>query len=121
MVERQVRYERGDKEFDEMVKKRRAALAKAYPDFRLVRDIDDAHKHLELTRPARPNRLLTSSNQIAVRNTEGSWGGSWGSLWGESWGATSAMVVRLDDGTQRPLSLILDNVTSMWERILRGE
>jgi hypothetical protein len=88
---------------------RRKKLAETNADFGLVRDIDDTHKHLELTRGKRPTSVVG-----------GAWGSSWWGMWGESWG-TREIVVPLDDGTQRPLAAILKNVIAMWERTLRGE
>ena len=100
-------------QFDAKVKEYRSRLAETNSDFALVRDIDDAHKHLELTRPIHPPRKLSSAAQTYLEET----GGYGGSAWGEEpWGGASAeIVVRLDNGTLRPLSLILMNVIQIWE------
>src|SRR5262245_4541557 len=117
MLERLVRYENptlSGKKFDNKVKKRRTELATANSDYRLVSDIDDAHKHLELRDRNRP---VTSWRQTVVRFTGGSWKG-WGDSWGETWGASREVVVQLDTGSRRPLAVILKNVIDMWESLL---
>ena len=98
------------------MRKRRAEIAKAHPDFALVVDIDDAHKHLELRDR---DRAVTSSKQTAIRHIGGSWAGSWGGSWGSSWGSKREIVVQLDNDTQqRPLAEILKNVVEMWNSLL---
>ena len=89
------------KELSKLVTERRKKLAETNADFGLVRDIDDTHKHLELTRGKRPTSVQG-----------GAWGNSWWGMWGESWG-TREIVVPLNDGTQRPLDAILKNVIAM--------
>lgn len=83
------------------------------PDFGLVRDVADAHKHVTLHRP---NRRVTGANQTGP----GAMG--WGEAgWGEGvWGGAPQLVVALDDGTKRPLTAIMANVMEMWERLLAG-
>jgi hypothetical protein len=115
MVERLVRHECRDKNLSAEqvtaeVGKRREHLAIEDSDFALVRDLDDAHKHLELTRTS---RKLTRAEQSYLEET----GGYGGSAYGEEpYGGTSAeIVVRLDKGTVRPLAVILKNVIQMLE------
>lgn len=79
-------------------------------DFALVRDVAEAHKHVELSRPS---RLVTRYDQTAA---EVSW---WDEArWDDDarWGGQ--LVVTLDDGTRRPLAEIMRNVIAMWERLL---
>ena len=123
MVERVVRYECRAKslsagQFNVEVRKRREYLAIESSDFALVRDLDDAHKHLELTRPSQPPRQLTKADQTYVEET----GGYGGSAYGEEpyGGANAEVVVRLDNGSLRPLALILKNIIQMWESKLLG-
>lgn len=87
MVERLVRHETRNEslsvdDFDARVRSRRKELAQD-PDFALVRDIDDAHKHLELRNS---ERTVRSWKQTALEYVGGSWKG-WGGSWGQSWGA----------------------------------
>ena len=119
MVERLVRHETRSEslspdDFDTKVKARRKELAQANPDFALAVDIDDAHKHLELRNS---DRAVTSSTQTAVEYVGGGWKG-WGGVWGQSWGASPEIVVQLNNGTQRPLAVVLANVIEMWDRRL---
>ena len=83
------------KEFEKHVCKERPALAKTHSDFALVRDVDNTHKHLVLRdRPSRP------------ASPQSYW--HWWGLFGE--GGVSEIVVKQDDGTYRPLAVILKNV-----------
>ena len=77
--------------------------------------IDDAHKHLELSR-GNISRAVTTSDRTVVRHMGGYFGGWLG--WGRYWGAKPVIVVRLDDDPFQRLSRILGNVIAMWEDIL---
>lgn len=114
MAERLAHYENRGKS----PTKFREELAKGLPDFGLVWDVDDAHKHLELSRPG---RRVTSSRQTDARHTGGAWGGSWGGAWGNSWGGRTEIVVKLDNGDKKPLTDILKNVVEMWDDVLPKE
>jgi hypothetical protein len=79
------------------------------PDFALVRDVAEAHKHVKLERKS---RLITRYDQTAVKDTvfeEGVF--EEGIFEGE-------ILVTLDDGSTRPLAEILGNVMTMWGRLL---
>jgi hypothetical protein len=80
-------------------------------DFGLVRDVADAHKHFELDRP---NRRLTRADQTA----RGGMGWGEGGLGEGVFGGGPQLVVKLDDGTKRALSAIMQNVIEMWQRLL---
>ncbi len=85
--------------------------ARECPDFALVRDVADAHKHLQLDRPS---RILTRSDQTGpghMRFGEGRYGQG-------VYGGGPQLVVTLDDGSRRPLNSVLKNVIAMWERLL---
>ena len=119
MVERLVQYEtRNDnlspKQFDAKVRKRRRRLATQNSDFALVWDIDDAHKHLELTRKP---RKVTRSDQTRIPPIHrlgaiGEMAIGQGTIPGKN------IVVVLDDGTRKSLATVLKNVIEMWESIL---
>jgi hypothetical protein len=80
-------------------------------DFGLVRDVADAHKHVELDRS---NRRATSADQTARGGLGWGEGG-----WGEGvFGGGPQLVVKLDDGTKRAVSAIMQNVIEMWRRLL---
>jgi hypothetical protein len=118
MVERLVQWEsRGEKisptQLMKKAKNLREELAKAHPDFALVWDIDDAHKHLRLSKS---EREVTSVAQTVLGLFGGAWGGSWGGSWGiATWGAVPTMIVLLRDGKRRRLAVILKNVIEMWD------
>jgi len=81
------------------------------PDFGLVWDAHDAHKHVELDRKG---RRVTSSDQTGTQSL-GFGEGAFGE--GPFSGGTQ-LVVTTDAGQERELSLILGNVTEMWQRLL---
>ena len=79
-------------------------------DFQLVRDIADAHKHVEL---GRPGRQVTRDDQTTVDRLGYGEGG-----YGEGlYGGVEQPVVRLDDGSRRAVHGIIDSVFGMWERL----
>ena len=86
-------------------------------DFALVRDVADAHKHVELER--RPRQVTHADQTRAARG--GLFAGRYFGVryFGRYFGA-SQLVVTLDDGTNRPLTAIMANVVEMWERLLGG-
>jgi hypothetical protein len=88
---------------------RRELAARECPDFALVRDVADAHKHVQLDRGS---RQVTRHDQTAAEPTR------WNEVrWNEApW--NGQLVVTLDDGTRRPLRDIMRNVIAMWERLL---
>ena len=81
------------------------------PDFGLVHDVADAHKHFELDRRS---RRVTRSDQTA----EAEMGYGEGGFGEGGFGGGAQLVVELDDGTKRPLSAIMKNVIEMWQRLL---
>jgi hypothetical protein len=78
-------------------------------DFALIRDVADAHKHLELDRTS---RRITRSDQTGVGRV------GWGEALGESLGGDDEIVIVLDDGSKRSLRGVAKNVYMMWERLL---
>jgi hypothetical protein len=89
----------------------RNALAAATPEFGLVRDVADAHKHYRLDRA---NRNLTDASQA----TAGSMG--YGEArWGEGqWGSPPEIVVTYDDGSKHHFSTAVRKVKAMWQGML---
>lgn len=85
--------------------------ARECPDFGLVRDVADAHKHFRLDRSS---RQVTGTDQTAIGAIPFGGGG-----YGEGvYGGGPQLVVTQDDGTQRALTAIMKNVMEMWARLL---
>jgi hypothetical protein len=83
------------------------------PDFALVRDVAEAHKHFHLLRKS-PPRHATRSDQTQLGATGWGEGG-----YGEGvYGGGPQLVVTLDDGTERPLAVLMGKVITMWEQLL---
>ncbi len=90
---------------------RRALVANCCPDFQLVWDIADGHKHVELERKP---RKVSAANQTGVGTL-----GYGEAGYGEgTYGGVEQLIVTLDDGTKRPLSAIMKNVMAMWKCVL---
>jgi hypothetical protein len=89
----------------------RRTLSAQFPEFALVRDVADAHKHFILSRA---DRKLTDASQA----TAGSMG------WGEAqfgvgqWGSPAEIVVTYDDGTKHHFSAAVRAVRDMWKMLL---
>jgi hypothetical protein len=89
------------------------ALIRNCPEFRVIRDVGDASKHGELRPQKKIPRILSSSEQI-MRHP---------SLWEFPLGLgvfneAAIVMVRLDDGTSKPLEEAVRSVFSMWETML---
>jgi len=81
------------------------------PDFGLVWDVHDGHKHFKLDRP---NREITSATQTGVsrmRYGEGDFGEG-------AYGGANQIVIDLDDGSKRTLVGVMQAVMVMWEHQL---
>ncbi len=89
----------------------RSALATQNPEWSLVRDVAEAHKHVKL---ARPSRHLTSAGQTVVTPT----------VYGTSAydtgpsGGTPSVVVTLDDGSTVHFSSVAKRALEMWQSLL---
>jgi hypothetical protein len=81
------------------------------PDFSVIRDVAESHKHLKLDNP---NTRISSATNIR----KGSLG--WGEgRWGEGkFGGTPQLVVYFNDATKRAFSAPMKNVFEMWVRLL---
>jgi hypothetical protein len=78
------------------------------PDFGLVWDLHDGHKHMIVSRG---NRQVTSATQTGVAQIEGEYGE--GLL-----GGGDQIVIELDDRSKRALSGVMQNVMAMWNKLL---
>jgi hypothetical protein len=89
----------------------RRELCVRFPNFALIRDVAEAHKHVELNRT---DRVLTSTNQTTVGNLG----------YGEAefgigtYGGGPEVVVELDSRVRRHVSAAVGDVESMWESLL---
>ena len=94
----------------------RDELGRTDPDFGLLRDIADGTKHIQL---GRTNRKISSANQTGRGVL------TWDKL-GDKWEDAAytfeesgdLLMTTLDNGEQRSLISIVNNVISMWERLL---
>ena len=95
----------------------RDELAINCSDFGLLRDIADNTKHFRI---GRSNRKVSSAEQTSIGAL--TWerlGDKWEEAawtWEES---GSLLIVTLDTGTQRSLISVVNNVMSMWEKLLQ--
>jgi hypothetical protein len=84
----------------------------------IIRDIDDAFKHVSLNR--RTRRLThhdqTGAAELRWLNDAGQ-EIKWMNAGGKPIRWSEFIVVRLDDGSERPLMPMLDEVVAMWDRL----
>jgi hypothetical protein len=91
----------------------RRSLINKCPEFALIRDVADASKHAQLTYSVEPPRAVSSSDQIARSP------GFFNAPFGEGvFFEAVEVLVRLEDGTMRPLAGIVQPLLSMWEGLL---
>jgi hypothetical protein len=81
------------------------------PDYALIRDVCDAHKHLELGR--KPKRV-TKADQTNVGKM------GWGEAkWGNArWGSPEEVVVTDDSGEKHHFIGLVRRTETMWESLL---
>lgn len=85
----------------------RARLATRSPEYALLRDVAEAHKHVKLDRRS---RRVTNADQTAVGAT-----GYGEAPYGEGpFGGGPSVVITLDDGSKRHLSAIVSVVEKYW-------
>jgi hypothetical protein len=95
------------------VRQYREHLTTICPDFQLVWDIHDAHKHYEL---GRPNRALTHADQTGtVPMVWNRMRFPWSRATTPSWTDTEVIFVTRDDGQVAPVLNVLSNVMAMWD------
>lgn len=86
-------------------------LAQQFSHFAVVRDVAEAHKHMELDRKS---RVLTESKQTAVGATGfGEAGFGTGPFGGEP-----SIVVKLDDNSKHHLIYLAEEVKGLWITML---
>jgi hypothetical protein len=91
----------------------RTYLRQNFPDFGLVWDVDDGHKHMTIDRKP---RQVTSATQTGIAKMGWGEGG-----WGEGlFGGGDQIIIQLDDHSKRALSAVMKNVMAMWEAICSG-
>ncbi|AWN35678.1 hypothetical protein [Methylobacterium radiodurans] len=79
-------------------------------DVHLLGDVADAFKHAVLTQGRRVPRRITSAAATVTSST-----GFGKMAWGEGkFGGVEQVIVTLNDGTERALSCILQNVVDAW-------
>jgi len=85
----------------------RSKLAKQDNHYKVLRDVAEAHKHMELDRPS---RVLTQANQTKVGAT--GWGeGGFGT---GPFGGGPSIVIELNDGSKHHLSYLAQKVKELW-------
>ncbi len=83
------------------------------PDFALVRDVADNHKHIEIGRPSRRVSRSDQTERVTVP------GDSLGfAALGSFVLGGDEVITTLDDGSKRSLLEVAANVMAMWERLL---
>lgn len=81
------------------------------PDYALIRDVCDAHKHLELNRAT---KRITKADQTEVGKM------GWGEMkWGEGrWGSPEEIVVTDDSGEKHHYISMVQRTEAMWQSLL---
>ena len=93
------------------VRQFRAEFARRDPNFAIIRDVAEAHKHMVLDRNS---RALTDSSQTAVGST-----GFGEAGFGQGpFGGGPSIVVKLDDGSKHHLSHVANEVKRSWLSML---
>lgn len=93
------------------VRRFRRELSTRHPNYGLIRDVADAHKHLKLDRD---DRVLTSAGQTGV----GSLGFGEAEYGLGTFGGSEEVVIELDSSQRRHFSGVVEDVVRMWEAML---
>ena len=88
----------------------RKALSEIQPDFALVRDVAESHKHVHLDRPDAQVRSADRTNIQPSHYGE--------MFYGEALYSASQFVVELEAGGKRALSTLMERTIEMWEERL---
>jgi len=88
-----------------------------YPDFRVIKDIAEAHKHLKLTVRTDDRVVLsagaTGLGRIGATTRRG--------LTGTTMAALPKLVIEQQDGTKRAFEDVIGNVINMWEDLIERD
>jgi hypothetical protein len=89
-----------------------------FPDFLVLKDIAEAHKHLELDRPTPYDRAVTSAGATGLRHI-----GAITRLgpMGTPMAAPKRLVVQQQDGSKRAFDEVIENVIRMWKELIERE
>ena len=83
------------------------------PDFAIIRDVAETHKHLQIDRDSRTVSVATQTVGGSLGWGEGGWGEG-------GWGGGPQIVINLDNGQRRAFSAPMENVFNMWDRLLNA-
>ena len=93
------------------IKQFRLELSSRFPNFALIRDIAESHKHVKLDRS---NRVLTSAEQTSV----GTLGYGEAKYGAGTYGGAPEIIIELDSGNRTHFSYVVFNVLQMWKTLL---
>ncbi|WP_281685006.1 hypothetical protein, partial [Thalassobaculum salexigens] len=82
-------------------------------DFALIRDIADAHKHVELNRDSRRITRSSQTDSDSIKWDEGCWDEA-------RWDSPEELIITLDDGSKRTFEAVANRVMNMWEELLQS-
>ena len=88
------------------------------PDFLVLKDIAEAHKHLVLDHPTPYVRAVTSAGATGLGHIGAN---TRMGLTGTPTAALRQLVVELQDGTKRAFEEVIENVICMWKELIERE
>ncbi|MGE6196748.1 hypothetical protein ACLH0M_14655 [Aeromonas media] len=91
------------------VRKYREYIARILPEFALIRDVADCHKHLFLDRPS---AQVKSDNDITVEHT------GYGQAYGLRYGGGKVVTIVMDNGDIAYFDFIAEKVYQYWAALL---
>ena len=89
----------------------RSALRSSHPEFALIHDVADAHKHYKLTRQTRRVTEASQATLGALRWDDAVWDDA-------RWDSPAEIVVTLDDGSKRSFATAAVATYEMWREKL---
>jgi hypothetical protein len=87
-------------------------IANICDDFALIRDIADAHKHVEIDRGSRRITRSNQTNNDSIKWDEGRWDET-------RWDSPEELIITLDDGSKRTFEAVATRVMQMWDKLLQ--
>ncbi len=88
------------------------------PNFLVLKDIAEAHKHLKLDRPTSYVRAVTSAGAMGLGSTGAIT--RMGSM-GTPMAGRKRLVVQRQDGGKQAFDEVIENVIRMWEELIERE